>query len=119
MKEVFISKCTFAVLGILMLLVISGICFIRRLGESYTIDYCGEKECYEGAKNSYPAGTKVKLYYGLIATDTDYSFYLDEQPLQYEYDSEKGFIIQFTMPNHDVKLECVTNNSMISTWECE
>ena len=119
MKAIFISKFTFAVWGILILFAIAGFCFIRCLGESYTIDYCGEKGCYEGAKDSYPAGTEVKLCYGLIATDTDYSFYLDEQPLQYEYDSEKGFIIQFTMPNHDVKLECVTKNSMVSTWECE
>jgi len=113
MKEVFFSKYVFAVLCILVLLVIVWYCFIRGHEESYTIDYCGEKECYEGARDSYPVGTKVKLCYGLIASDTDYSFYLDEQPLQYEYDSEKGFVIQFTMPKHDVKLECVTKNTMV------
>lgn len=119
MKAVFISKCTFAGFGILILLVIAGGCFMRCFGESYTIDYCGEKGCYKGAKDSYPAGTKVKLCYSLIATDTDYSFYLDGQPLQYEYDSAKGVIIQFVMPNHNAKLECVTKNSMVSTRECE
>jgi len=112
MKEVFFSKNTIAVLGVLILLVMAVFIFLRCFRESYAVDYCGEKECYEGAKDTYPAGAKVKLCYGLIATDMDYSFYLDEQPLQYEYDSEKGFIIRFTMPNHDVKLECVVNNSM-------
>lgn len=112
MKEVFFSKNTIAVLGVLILLVMAVFIFLRCFRESYAVDYCGEKECYEGAKDTYPVGAKVKLCYGLIATDTDYSFYLDEQPLQYEYDSEKGFIIRFTMPNHDVKLECVVNNSM-------
>ena len=53
------------------------------------------------------------LYYDLIATDTDYSFYLDGEPLNVGYDHGKGFEIRFVMPEHDVKLECRSKNTMI------
>lgn len=113
MKEFIFSKIIIVILSVVILIVIVACLYIKCFGKTYTIDYCGEKECYEGKKDSYPAGTKVKLYYNMIATDTDYSFYLDGQPLQYNYDSEKGFIIQFIMPKQDVKLECIMTNSMV------
>ena len=78
----------------------------------YKVDYCGAKYCYKNAKDSYKAGTNVKLYFDLIATDTDYSFYLDGEKINYDYDENKGFIISFVMPEHDVKLECNSRNSM-------
>ncbi len=81
-------------------------------GEKYSVDYCGQKSVYSGARDSYYAGQEVKLYYSLIATDTDYSFYLDGERLNVDYDERKGFIISFTMPDHDVKLECESRNSM-------
>ena len=79
----------------------------------YNVDYCGAKDLYRGAKDSYKAGTKVTLYFELIATDTDYSFTLDGEPLKFEYDDKKGFVISFTMPEHDVKLECHWQNSIV------
>lgn len=82
--------------------------------EKYNIDYCGSKYCYSNAKDSYKAGSKVTLYFELIATDTDYSFTLDGKPLNWSYDEKKGFVIEFTMPEHDVKLECHSKNSMFS-----
>ena len=82
-------------------------------GERYQVDYCGSKDCYSNAKDSYRAGTEVTLYFDLVATDTDYSFLLDGEPVHYTYDDRKGFVIQFTMPNHDVKLECNSKNSML------
>lgn len=81
--------------------------------QKYSVDYCGSKDCYSNAKDSYKAGTKVTLYYELIATDTDYSFTLDGEPVDWTYDERKGFVIEFTMPEHDVKLECHTKNSML------
>ena len=78
----------------------------------YKIDYCGSKYCYSDAKDSYRAGKEVVLYFNLIATDTDYSFKLDGESLNFTYDDKKGFIIRFTMPEHDVKLECITKESM-------
>ena len=78
----------------------------------YNVDYCGIKGCYDGAKDSYRAGKEVVLYFDLIATDTDYSFRLDGESLNFTYDDKKGFIIRFTMPDHDVKLECISKESM-------
>ena len=80
--------------------------------QRYSVDYCGEKSMYDGAKDAYGAGKEVTLYYSVTASDTNYSFRLDGEKLSnVEYDSDKGyFIIRFTMPDHDVKLECVTEN---------
>lgn len=80
--------------------------------ENYKVDYAGAKELYKGAKDSYKAGATVTLYFDLIATDTDYSFYLDGERLNTGYDEKKGIVITFVMPSHDVTLECNTVNSM-------
>ena len=80
----------------------------------YSVDYCGSRECYTGAKGSYLPGKEVKIYYDykMISTDTNYTFYLDDKPLSAIYEDGKGFLIEFTMPDHDVKLEVKTDNSM-------
>ena len=80
--------------------------------KKYKVDYDGDREFYEGAKDEYAAGEKVVLYYDLIATDTDYAFYLDDERINFGYSEDRGFIIEFTMPEHDVKLRCETRNSM-------
>lgn len=49
--------------------------------KEYIVDYCGRKECYFGAKDSYKVGEEVVLKYGMIATDTDYLFSLDGERL--------------------------------------
>ena len=77
----------------------------------YKIDYCGEESFYEGGKSRYAAGEEVVVYYTLIATDESYSFYLDDQSINYNY-GEKGIEIRFTMPDHDVKLSCKSHNDM-------
>lgn len=82
-------------------------------GKKYKVDYCGQMSSYENAKPAYRAGEKVELYYPFIATDTDYSFYLDGESVNYDYDDKHGFVISFIMPDHDVKLECVMKNLMI------
>ena len=87
---------------------------INKKNDYYSVDYCGAKYCYSNAKDSYKTGTKVTLYYELILTDTDYSFTLDGEPVQWTYNEKKGYVIEFTMPEHDVKLECHTKSSMIA-----
>ena len=82
-------------------------------GKKYKIDYGGAKDLYANAKDSYRAGTAVTLYFELIATDTDYSFCLDGESIPFTYDDQKGFVISFTMPEHDVTLLCNTVNSML------
>lgn len=88
----------------------------------YKVDLDGADFCYEGVKKSYRAGEEVTLYYTLIATDTDYSFALDGESINFDYDDRKGFVIQFTMPEHDVTLTCNSQSSMTYvpfTWELE
>ena len=85
-------------------------------GQKYKVDYQGEKDSFENAKDSYRAGAAVKIYYKYIyiATDTDYTFYLDSERLNPSYDDKKGFVISFKMPDHDVKLTVEHHNSMIA-----
>ena len=82
-------------------------------GEKYRVDYCGIKDMYGNARDSYRAGSEVTLYFDLIATDTDYFFCLDGERIRFDYDEKRGFVIRFTMPEHDVKLECRTVESML------
>ena len=55
----------------------------------------------------------MTLYFDMIATDTNYSFTLDGAELMRDYDREHGFILRFTMPDHDVKLHCFSRNLMV------
>lgn len=80
--------------------------------ELYEVDYCGQKDLFKKAEDEYEAGEKVKLYYDVIATDTDYTFYLDDEILDVDYSEEKGYIIRFTMPDHDVTLRVEMSNTM-------
>ncbi len=80
---------------------------------TYPVEYWMDTEYFENAKPAYPAGESVMIYYDLIATDTDYTFLLDGEPLNYGFDESKGFVISFIMPAHPVKLECRTRNSMM------
>ncbi|MBR2731609.1 MAG: hypothetical protein IKD72_06460, partial [Clostridia bacterium] len=98
------------------LLLIGGILMLSLFGcgaEKYPVDYDGRKSSFENAKDRYPAGAKVKLYFGMIATDTDYSFYLNGQRLNPGYEEAKGYVIEFTMPAHAVKLTYDARNSMV------
>ena len=82
--------------------------------KKYNVDYKGQKASFENAKDSYRAGDTVTVYYNFIATDTDYAFYLDSERLNTGYDSKKGFIISFEMPDHDVTLTVEHRNSMVA-----
>lgn len=79
----------------------------------YRVDYDGCEGFYTNAKDSYRAGKEVELVYDLIASDTDYAFYLDGEPVDWTYDPDRGFVITFIMPDHDVKLTFTMVNSML------
>lgn len=65
-------------------------------------------------KAAYEEGASVKVTYNLIATDTDYSFYLDCDDTKLECDYDKGmYVMTFKMPAHDVKLTVSSRNSMV------
>ncbi len=88
----------FTVIGI-MVCVLTG-CSAER----YTVDYCGQKRHFVGAKNTYKAGQQVELIYSYDETGASVYFYLDDEKLNVMYDDQMRFVITFTMPEHDVKL---------------
>ncbi len=93
-------------------MILACLCFLTCLfggcakEETYSVDYQGMKDSYTGAKDSYKAGENVTLYYQDIAPSVGYSFYLDSEPLAYTWDGAKGFVLNFTMPAHNVTLTC-------------
>lgn len=101
---------------ILSILIISGVIIMTLFSgcgnAKYRIDYSGQKSQYSNARDSYRAGSSVKLYFNLIATDTDYSFFLDGERISPLYEEGHGYVIEFTMPEHDVTLKIESRNSM-------
>lgn len=71
----------------------------------YHVDYCGLKDFYDGAKDSYSAGEAVKLRYDLIASDMEMTFYVDGESVRPQWENN-AFIISFTMPEHDIEIRC-------------
>lgn len=81
--------------------------------KKYKIDYGGQKGLYTGAKDKYAEGETVEFYYSFVATDTSYKFLLDGNEICVDYEHDRGFIIRFTMPAHDVTFSCINKNTMI------
>ena len=69
---------------------------------------------FTSKKTEYKEGEEVTVYFDLIATDTDYRFWLDDSSveLKQSYDHTHGYIFTFTMPDHDITLEYEFHNSM-------
>ena len=82
-----------------------------RAEATYRVD-TGGNDNFTGLEAAYRAGDEVTVYFDLIIDDADIGFTLDGQPVSFGYDSEKGYVIRFTMPDHDVKLEVTWENSM-------
>lgn len=76
---------------------------------------------YELDKKSYAAGEEVKAYFKYIATDTDYTFYCENEDVKIktEYDNAVGYVIIFTMPDHDVTLGVKSRNTMTIDFEAD
>lgn len=82
-------------------------------GKKYKVDYNGQKSAFTNARDYYRAGQTVKIYYNFIATDTDYTFYLDDKKINPLYEDGKGYVIEFKMPERDVSVKVLTKNSML------
>lgn len=76
---------------------------------------------YELDKKSYAAGEEVKAYFKYIATDTDYTFYCENEDvtIKTSYDNSIGYVITFTMPDHDVTLGVKSRNTMTIDFEAD
>lgn len=97
-----------------VLILISGLVFLsscKRDGEGYKVIY--PEGLFTGIKNTYKEGQTVKAYFPYIATDTDYTFYLDGERINPSgYSDNKGYLIEFVMPGRDVELSVESKNSM-------
>jgi len=71
---------------------------------------------FQSEKTEYEAGEKVTVYFNLIATDTDYRFWLDDESVELEqdYDEKLGYVFTFQMPEHDVTLHRSSRNTMVA-----
>lgn len=85
---------------------------------NYKVDYHGQIKLFDGAKENYEEGTDVEISYRLIATDTDYTFYVDGQKVNAEWNDKNGYIIRFVMPAHDIEVYCAAKNSMRCSMKC-
>lgn len=76
---------------------------------------------YELDKKSYAAGEEVTAYFKYIATDTDYTFYCENEDvtIKTSYDNSIGYVITFTMPDHDVTLGVKSRNTMTIDFEAD
>ena len=89
--------------------------FACKKQKAYSIDYDGRAGFYTAPDNE-PVPTKARagelviIFSDLVATDTKYEFYLDDERLNPDYTHEHGYVIQFIMPEHDVKLSCLRQN---------
>ena len=78
----------------------------------YTVNFDGA--FFESKRTQYYAGEKVTVRYDIIATDTDYHFYIDDDvEMNQEFDG--GYVFTFIMPEHDVTLHEESYNSMVYT----
>ncbi len=83
------------------------------LRAKHRVDYGGRKNAFRGAKNAYRAGETVTLYFDAVALDTNYSFYLDDAPLEPDYSEGNGYILSFPMPDRGVSLRVESRSSMV------
>ena len=73
------------------LLCVVGFCLLTGCGsKTYKVTLNGKPCDLPGAKRSYRAGEQVTIYFDLIATDTDYTFALEDGELTIGYDEQKG-----------------------------
>lgn len=98
--------------------------FLMILGVSvmFTLFGCGKPKYklhfegygFQSSKTEYAAGEQVTVYYDLIATDTDYRFWLDDESVKLKqvYDDRHGYVFTFTMPDHELTLHVSSRNSM-------
>ncbi len=94
------------IIGVLMIMGIGG-CG----NQKYQLNFDGYG--FESKKTSYAPGETVTVYYGMIATDTDYHFSCDDDVrMKQEYDNDHGYVFTFSMPEHDVTMHVSSRNSM-------
>ena len=80
--------------------------------ELYSVDYCGSRDAFLNAEDSYMAGETVELQF-LMMTDTDYEMTVDGERIYMTYSEElNDMVYRFVMPDHDIRIRFRSENSM-------
>ena len=82
-------------------------------GKKYRLIFDGDEFAYKNIKSGYKDGENVTVYFDMIATDTNYSFFVDGMRYNPGYEAGLGYVISFKMPAHDVAIKCISRNTMI------
>ena len=100
------NRCVLFFAGILMMMTLLG------CGSKYHLHFDGYG--LTSPKTAYADGEPVTVYYDMIATDTDYSFYVDDPDVELtqDFDGEHGYVLKFNMPANDVTVSVKSRNSM-------
>ena len=108
LMRINLRKTIIVILGVILIMEMTG------CGKpTYKLEFDGYG--FQSKKTEYHEGEKVTVTYDMIATDTDYNFYLDcdDVELKREWDSKNyGYTFSFTMPAHDVKISVSSRNTM-------
>ena len=80
----------------------------------HKVTFDGHEDLYEYDKDKtdYYQGEKVVVYFTAVGTDMDYSFFLNGERIEPEYEEEKGYKIVFEMPGYDVDISYNSGGSM-------
>lgn len=70
--------------------------------KKYKVDY--DDTFFSGKKQTYRPGEEAEFVLEIIGSDMNNVIYLDGERLPMQYDEERGYVVRFTMPEHDVKL---------------
>ncbi len=84
--------------------------------QKYTLNFDGG--FFESKRTQYAVGEKVTVRYDIIATDTDYHFYIDDD-VEMKQSFDGGYVFTFIMPAHDVTIHEESHNSMMYVPENE
>lgn len=78
----------------------------------YSVDYCGSKDAFLNAEDTYAVGETVELQF-LMMTDTDYDMIVDGERVYMTYSEElNDMVYRFVMPDHDIRIRFRSENSM-------
>ena len=103
--KAIIKKSILAVMGVILVFTLFG------CGKpKYKLNFDGG--FFESKRTQYAPGEKVTVRYDIIATDTDYHFYIDED-VEMEQSFDGGYVFTFIMPAHDVTIHEESHNSMM------
>ena len=99
-----------------IIILLTGVMLLMILGgcgkQKYLLYFDGNG--FESKHASYAPGEEVSVYYGQVATDTDYSFSCDpDVDMKQEFDGKHGYVFTFTMPFHDVTLHVDSKRGML------